>query len=102
MKVSLSVLVFCLLTLGVQLLAQTTPVATVPSPAQIVATVIATPVSQVGFFDFVKSHIADFALAIYALLDVIILAIPSLAGNGLLHQILIMAGKLSNQNPPAS
>lgn len=62
------------------------------------------PVVQASFFSelvlFVKSNLAVVAGLVYFLIDLIILVTPSLAGNGLLHQIMITAGKLSGQTPP--
>ncbi len=58
---------------------------------------VSSPVSLIGF---VQAHVAAIALAVYAALDVLILVIPSLAGNGLVHQILILAGKLAGMQPP--
>ncbi len=55
-----------------------------------------------GLIDFIKAHLTSLALLVYSLLDVLILAIPSLAGNGLIHQILLLAGKLAGMQPPAA
>src|SRR4051812_8964485 len=72
------------------------------SPAPSVAAVISpvTPTTPLGVIGFIKEHLAAIALAIYAVLDVLIYAIPSLKGNGLVQQIFIAAGKLSGQKPP--
>jgi hypothetical protein len=59
-----------------------------------------TPPASVGVFGFIKANAAAVALMVYAILDVLIIAIPSLSGNGLVHQILLAAGKLAGLTPP--
>lgn len=75
-----------------------------PAPAGSPAAVIVAPPppASPGVFGFLKANLAAVALAVYAILDVAILLSPSLAGNGLVHQILILAGKASGQTPPAA
>lgn len=75
------------------------PPAPVGSPA---AVIVAPPPASPGVFGFLKANLAAVALAVYAILDVAILLSPTLAGNGLVHQILILAGKASGQTPPAA
>jgi len=70
-------------------------------PSPLVISPVAAPVS-VGFFSFVKANLAVISGALYFLIDLIILLSPSLAANGLLHQVQLWLGKESGQVPPAS
>jgi hypothetical protein len=97
-----SICLLFILSIGAMALAQAA------SPAPSVTTVtapVATPVAPSGFFAQLMAYKSQIGLAVYALLDLLVLMIPGLAGNGIVHQILIVAGKLANQNsatPPSS
>ena len=51
---------------------------------------------------FVVANKAAVALAVYAILDLVILINPSASGNGLLHQVLLWAQSISGQQPPSA
>jgi hypothetical protein len=91
-------LILAIVCFGFLALAQVAaPVASGP-----VAVISAPPVQPVGFIGFVKANLVVLASAVYFLLDIVILVSPGLAGNGILHQIMITAGKLGGQTPTAS
>lgn len=79
-----------------EVFAQVPAASVMSSPA---VAIVPAPVTSLTFFGFIKANAVAIALAIYAILDVVILAVPSLAGNGLIHQILITTGKLAGQPP---
>lgn len=55
-----------------------------------------------NFMTFIKTYWSQIALALYAALDVLILASPSVAGNGLVHEIFVLLGKAAGQTPPSA
>lgn len=71
-----------------------------PLPAASVAPAVVAPAPAPSVFDFIKAHVSQIALVVYGVLDLLILASPKLDANGLLHQLLLWAGKLSGQTPP--
>jgi hypothetical protein len=74
-----------------------------PSPvAAVTATPAVTPAATTGFVAFVKANLAAIALAVYGILDVVVLVSPGLAGNGIVHQLILLTAKLAGQNPPAA
>ena len=89
--------------LGVHVLAQVVPTpVTVATPA---AVTIAAPAAlsflgQLGVF--IKANWGEVAMILYVVLDALIYFIPSLAANGLLHQLELWLKGQSSGVPPAS
>jgi hypothetical protein len=112
--VSVILLVSILALFGVELLAQTAspaasaiPAAVAATPAPVTAALASTPTSH-NFFELIYANKALLGLLAYALLDCVVLFVPSLKGNGIVHQLLLVTGAMSApaapgaSNPPAA
>lgn len=64
-----------------------------PSPAPSASAVISAPPAQ-SVFQFLAANKSVLALFVYALLDVLVLAMPKLNGYGFIHQLITLTGKM--------
>lgn len=99
MKILITVLLFLASFVFIEISMAQSPMQ-VPSPVAAVA-VPPSPVIDLGFIGFVKANLAVIAGLVYFLIDLVIAVHPALEANGLLHAVLLWAGKLSSQNPPS-